>query len=188
MQTWVWIVIAVVVIALVVAAVVGVQQQRRRRLRDTFGPEYDRTVGQADNRRDAERELEGRFQRRQKLDIRALDEEQRDRYAAQWQNVQARFVDTPVDAVQEADTLVAAVMRDRGYPVADFEQRAADVSVDHPGLVDNYRGAHGIAQRCAAGSASTEDMRVAMVHYRALFQDLLGGGAEARDGERARAR
>jgi len=177
MQPWVWIIIALCVIAVVAAVAGAVQQRQRARLRDTFGPEYDRTVEARGDRREAEKELAGRYQRRQSLDIRDLPEDQRARYAEDWRGVQARFVDAPADAVREADTLVAAVMRERGYPVADFEQRAADVSVDHPGVVDNYRRAHDISQRSAAGRASTEDLRQAMVHYRALFDELLGSRA-----------
>jgi hypothetical protein len=183
MQPWVWIVIALLVIA-AGAAVVGMTQQRRQaRLRDTFGPEYQRTVEARGSRREAERELSGRFERRQKLDIRPLDEEQRERYAAEWRNVQARFVDVPNDAVGEADTLVSAVMRERGYPIADFDQRASDLSVDHGGVIENYRRAHDISRRSSLGQASTEDLRQAMVCYRSLFDELLGAGN--RDASRA---
>jgi len=174
MQSWIWIVIAVCAIAVVamVAMVVG-QQQRRARLRQTFGPEYERTLRERGNRREAERELAGRYERRRGLDIRPLSTEQRDTYAREWTEVQARFVDMPADAVRDADSLLSRVMRERGYPVGEFEQRAADVSVDHPGVVDNYRRAHGISQRSAAGEASTEDLRQAMVHYRSLFNEML---------------
>lgn len=183
MHTWVWIIVAIAVVVCVVAVLVAAQQQRRTRLRNTFGPEYDREVEARGNRGQAERELSGRLQRRKQLDIRPLSEEQRDRYSNQWNAVQARFVDAPHDAVQEADTLVTAVMRDRGYPMGDFDQRAADVSVDHAQAIDRYRAAHDISQRSAAGTASTEDLRQAMVHYRALFSELLDSGAGAGDRE-----
>lgn len=180
MQTWVWIVIAVVVVvAVVVAVVAATQQQRRGRLRDTFGPEYDREVNERGDRRQAERELSGRLERRRQYDIRPLSPEQRERYMVSWSNVQAHFVDAPHAAVQEADTLITALMRERGYPMADFDQRAADLSVEHGQVIDNYRTAHEISQRSAAGSASTEDLRQAMVHYRALFSDLLGADQRA---------
>jgi hypothetical protein len=185
MQPWIWIVIAVCVVAIgAVALMAARQQQQRRRLRDTFGPEYDRTVETRSNRRDAERELAGRYERRRELNIHVLTIEQRQGYAQEWQDVQARFVDTPADAVREADTLLSRVMRERGYPVADFEQRASDVSVDHPRVVDNYRTAHGISERSARGEASTEDLRQAIVHYRALFEDMLTDAGTATVGER----
>lgn len=174
MQAWIWVVIAAcVVIAIALVAVVARQQQQRAQLRQTFGPEYERTMRERGNRRDAERELAGRYERRRGLDIRPLSAEQRDVYAREWTEVQARFVDMPADAVRDADSLLSRVLRERGYPVGDFEQRSADVSVDHPGVVDNYRRAHAISKRSAAGQASTEDLRQAMVHYRSLFNELL---------------
>lgn len=185
MQTWVWIIVAVVVVVAVAAAVFAAmrQQQRSAQLRETFGPEYERVIEmRGGNRREAERELAGRYERRRGFDIRPLAMEQRQAYAQEWQGVQTRFVDAPGDAVREADILISRVMRERGYPVGDFEQRAADVSVDHPGVVDNYRRAHGISQRNDAGQASTEDLRQAMVHYRSLFEDML---AEPTGTERA---
>jgi hypothetical protein len=158
---------------------------RRRRtesLRTHFGPEYDRTVDEAGGSRDAESELERRRQRRAQLDIRPLPPGARSRYAEEWRSVQARFVDDPSGAVAQADVLVTQVMRERGYPMDDFDQRAADVSVDHPAVVGDYRSAHEISQRSDAGNAETEDLRQAMVHYRALFEDLLEEDAgEARE-------
>jgi len=187
MQAWVWIVIAVAVVAVIaLAAVVVGQQQRRAQLRQTFGPEYERTLRMRGDRGEAERELAGRFERRRGLDIRPLGAEQREVYAREWDEVQARFVDMPVDAMRDADSLLSRVMRERGYPVSDFEQRAADVSVDHPGVVDNYRRAQSISQRSAAGEASTEDLRQAMVHYRSLFNELLAE-TEPADAQQRRA-
>jgi FtsZ-interacting cell division protein ZipA len=178
------IVIIVLVIALV--AVVGWILYDRRRsqgLKSRFGPEYRRVVDEADDRRAAESELEARQRRIEKLDIRPLPEAERDRYAAEWKTVQAHFVDEPAAAISEADRLIGDVMEAQGYPVADFDQRAADVSVDHPGVVEHYRAAHAIATTEAEPDATTttEDLRQAMVHYRALFEDLLGmGKAEPR--------
>jgi glucose-6-phosphate dehydrogenase assembly protein OpcA len=172
MTTLVIVIVAIVIVAVVVGAM---QMQRRRsaRLQDRFGPEYERVVADTGNRRQGESELAIREERREQLDIRPLDADARDRYSAAWQEVQARFVDSPNDAVGEADRLVHQVMRDRGYPMDDFDQRAADVSVDHAGVVADYRAAHDISERNDVGEATTEDLRRAMVHYRALFEDLL---------------
>ena len=171
----VWIIVAIVVV-LILAAVFAVAQRRRRTqaLQGRFGPEYDRTIERADSRRKAEAELREREERRAQLDIRPLSAASRDRFASSWEMTQRRFVDDPTGAVSEAHRLVIAVMRERGYPMDDFDQRAADISVDHPELVENYRAAHGISQRSEAGQASTEELRQAALHYRSLFDELLG--------------
>jgi hypothetical protein len=175
MVSWLWLVIAVVVTAIIVAGVMLFMHRRRSvRLRRRFGREYDRAVETRGDRREAEYELESRERRVRSLEIRSLQRDEQERFAGHWRAVQARFVDDPGGAVAEADVLVADLMRTRGYPVGDFEQRAADVSVDHPQVVDNYRAAHGIALRHGRGEANTEDLRKAMVHFRALFEDLLG--------------
>ncbi|MEU5865899.1 MULTISPECIES: hypothetical protein [unclassified Nonomuraea] len=174
MTTLIW--VAVVVVAVVALAAVGfvvLQQQRRSRLRERFGPEYERTVAESDNRRDAERELIAREQRHSELDIRPLPEETRDTYANRWTEVQERFVDAPGFAVTEADQLVTSVMAERGYPTDDFEQRLSDLSVGHAATLDHYRTAHEISGRAVRKEASTEELRQAMVHYRALFEELL---------------
>jgi hypothetical protein len=158
---------------LVVTAIVAWTAARKRRtegLQEQFGPEYDRTISQTDTRREAEAELEARRARREELDIRPLTPAARDRYASTWTTVQSRFVDEPTTSLREADRLVADLMRERGYPMDDFEQRAADVSVDHPQVVAHYRVAHEISGR---SESSTEDMRQGMIHYRALFEELL---------------
>ena len=174
MQTWVWIVIAVVAVIVVLAVVWNAMRAKRSRaLKDTFGREYDRTVEQAGGKREAELELRERQKRRDELDIRPLSPEARDRYARRWQSTQTRFVDDPKEAVDEADALVQQVMRERGYPTKDFERRVADISVDHPELVEKYRTAHGIAQASDRNEASTEDLRHSVRHYRALFAELL---------------
>lgn len=179
MPSWVWVLIAVVAVA-VVAVVVWQAVARRRtgRLQQRFGPEYDRTVGAAESKGDAEAELQAREERHKELDIRPLSPEARDRYAEDWQSVQAQFVDDPAAAVARADDLIQSAMSDRGYPVEDFEQRAADVSVDHPRVVDNYREGHRLARSSADGSGSTEDLRQAMRHYRVLFDDLVEPGGD----------
>ncbi|HEX2031864.1 MAG TPA: hypothetical protein VHL78_10755 [Actinomycetota bacterium] len=169
------IIVVVVVIAAAIAVWLGMRQRRRVALRQTFGPEYDRTVEDRGDARAAERELIDRRERRERLDIRPLAPDARQRYAEAWRLVQERFVDRPAESVQDADRLVQQVMADRGYPIEDFEQRAADISVDHPELVENYRSAHAVAAR-GDGGASTEDLRRAMVHYRSLFNELLGAG------------
>jgi hypothetical protein len=172
MDTWVWIVIAAAAVVVVLLAVWWVASRKRRtdHLREGFGPEYDRTLEEAGSRREAESELSDREKRREELDIRPLAPGTRDRFADRWSTVQERFVDDPSAALQEAHELVVEVMGERGYPTDDFEQRAADVSVDHPHVVENYRSAHAITER---SDADTEDQRQAMVHYRALFDELL---------------
>ena len=162
-----------VALAVIVIAFVLMQKRRSEELRGKFGPEYERLVRERGDARHAERELDSRVERVKQLHIKALTTEHRARFAEAWRSDQARFVDDPKGAVVEADHLVADLMQVRGYPVGDFEQRAADVSVDHPHVVQNYRTAHDIAVREQRGGASTEDLRKAMVHYRALFEDLL---------------
>jgi hypothetical protein len=154
-------------------------------LHERFGPEYDRTVGTAESKREAEAELKAREERRQQLEVRPLSQAARGRYVETWRVVQAQFVDDPRAAVASADTLIQSVMAERGYPVEDFEQRAADVSVDHPRVVENYREGHRLAQASANGGDSTEDLRQAMRHYRALFDDLVEPDAEPASRERS---
>jgi hypothetical protein len=176
----VWVLVAILVIALAAAAVLLVRQRRSQQLREGFGPEYERTIAETGDRRSAESELAERRERRAKLEIRELDPDARDRYAERWRAAQRTFVDQPAAAVAEADRLVAEVMHERGYPVEeDFERRAADVSVDHPVVVENYRAAHSISTRAVRDEASTEDLRQALVHFRALFAELLGGDEKA---------
>ena len=186
MDTWVWIVIGVIVAIVVLGVVFSALRTRRSRsLQDQFGREYDRTVDKAGGRREAERELAERQKRHDELELKPLSQDARDSYLQQWQVTQGRFVDDPTGAVSEADDLVQRVMRDRGYPVDDFEQRAADISVEHPELVEKYRTANGIARASERGEASTEDLRHSVRHYRALFVELLevddGGDASTRD-------
>ena len=179
MPSWVWVVIALA--AVVVLAIVVWQALARRRtgqLQEQFGPEYDRTVGTAESKREAEAELQAREQRRRELEIRPLPSAARYRYLEAWQGVQSQFVDDPSAAVARADELIQSVMSERGYPVEDFEQRAADVSVDHPQVVENYREGHRLAQSTANGSGSTEDLRQAMRRYRALFDELVEPAAD----------
>jgi hypothetical protein len=174
MPGWVWVVIALVVVAVIgIALWQGLAQRRTKRLRGRFGPEYERVAAEADSRREAEAELSAREQRRQELEIRPLSASARTRYLERWQSVQAEFVDDPDAAVADADSLIQRVMEERGYPVEDFDQRAADVSVDHPGVVENYREGHRLANESASGEIGTEDLRRAMRHYRALFEELL---------------
>jgi len=164
-------------ILLVVGGFLGVafaRRQRTRRLRERFGPEYERAVSELGDQERAEEELESRLERVESLDIKPLSREQQERFVREWREVQARFVDKPVQAVQEADRLVKEVMAARGYPVSDFEQRVADISVDHPDLVTHYRGVHEIAATSEREEVDTEDLRQAMVHCRAVFEELLG--------------
>jgi hypothetical protein len=172
---WGWIVVAVLAVLLLGAlAWIAYARNRSARLKRTFGPEYDRTVRSEDSRTRAESELAERARRRKQLEIRDLPPEVRQRYLVAWRGTQAKFVDEPGEAVDEADGLVTNVMRDRGYPMEDFEQRAADVSVDHPVVVENYRTAHAIWTANREGRADTEQLRQAFVHYRSLFEDLRG--------------
>ncbi len=169
--------IAIVIIAIAVIVVVGWLYARRRRserLRARFGPEYERTVRDTGSATRAEAALEARARKVEKLNIRPLTPEESARFSDAWRRVQARFVDEPKAAVADASRLVTEVMSARGYPMADFDQRAADLSVDHAAVVDNYRAARDIGVRYERGEAGTEDLRQAMVHYRTLFQDLLG--------------
>ena len=178
MDAWVWIVIAIVVIAVIAAIWLAARRRRTTMLREQFGPEYDRTVGLTDDRREAEGALAARRERRARLDIRPLSPSARDRYADAWRDVQAGFVDEPAASLVEADRLVLVVMRERGYPMDDFDQRVADISVDHPDVVEHYRVAHTISLDAADDRVTTEDMRQGIVHYRALFEDLLGEDGE----------
>jgi hypothetical protein len=179
--TWGWILIAAAAVLLVVAIVVMAMRKRKRteQLQSQFGPEYDRTLESADSRRKAESELAARQERREQLDIRPLSSAARERYMTQWTTVQAQFVDNPSAAVASADTLIQSVMGDRGYPVDDFDSRAADVSVDHPHVAENYREGHRLAEQSAKGNGSTEDLRHAMRHYRALFDELVEPDSDA---------
>jgi len=171
-------IVAIVIIGLLAIGVVALWMSSRKKktehLQERFGPEYDHAMSSAGKRSEAEKELAERERRVEKLQIRELDSGDRQSFTAEWQVVQAGFVDSPVQAIKDADSLVQKVMDRRGYPVNDFEQMAADISVQHGGVVRNYRAAHAIAKSSEDGMASTEDLRQAMIHYRALFADLLG--------------
>jgi hypothetical protein len=167
----------VVVVILIIAALAWLYVRKRRTttadLRQRFGPEYERAVRQHGSERKAEAKLEDREKRVEKLNIRDLDPMEHERFLQRWESVQSRFVDSPKGAVAEADDLVSSLMKTRGYPVSDFDQRAADISVDHPRVVENYRSAHEIALRVGTSGATTEDLRTAMIHYRSLFEELV---------------
>jgi hypothetical protein len=171
MAWWVWTVIAVAAVVALFAIWIAMRGRRSQMLRSRFGDEYQRTVDETGSR---ERE-----QRRSELEIRPLTSAARERYAEQWRVTQEQFVDAPDAAVRQADTLVTAVMRERGYPVDDFGRRADDVSVDHPHVVADYREAQLIAGKSTAGTATTEELREAMVRFRSLFDELLGDTAVA---------
>jgi hypothetical protein len=175
--------VVVLVAAVVVAVGVYVSRQRHERLKARFGPEYERTVREAGNLRRAESILERRENRVKKYHIRPLSASEADDFGRRWHTVQERFVDDPSGAVIEADTVVTELMTTRGYPMGDFDRRADDLSVDHSLVVQNYRQAHGIAERHARSAVSTEELRQAVVAYRALFEDLL----DVREPERRRA-
>jgi hypothetical protein len=168
------IIIAVVVVLVAVAAIIYERRRRSERLKQAFGSEYDRVVRQQGDPERAETVLVEREKRVSHLKLRALPATERDRYAQQWAFVQKQFVDDPRGAVNEADRLVTDVMNARGYPMSEFDQRANDISVHYPNTVGNYRAAHDIVLRHSKGQASTEDLRKAMVHFRSLFDELLG--------------
>jgi hypothetical protein len=170
------IVLAAVVILIISGAAWLYMRKRRSTtadLRKKFGPEYDRAVQVHGAGRKAESKLEDREKRVDKLNLRDLDSTEHERFSKRWESVQSRFVDSPKGAVAEADDLVSSVMKARGYPVSDFDQRAADISVDHPRVVENYRSAHAIALRVGKDQATTEELRNAMIHYRSLFEELV---------------
>jgi hypothetical protein len=173
MDTATVIILAVVVVVVVGAVAWMMMQRRSEDLRKRFGPEYDRVISERGDARRAESELAARQKRVDRFDIRPLESAERDQFIDAWRATQARFVDAPAEAIKDADRLVSEVMQARGYPVGDFDQRAADVSVDHPIVVENYRAARAIAIANQRGDVSTEDLRQAIVHYRALFEDLL---------------
>ena len=174
-QKQIGLVVVVVIVAVAIVAIAFLTSRKRRsmKLRERFGPEYDRVLRQEGDARKAEGVLEFREKRREKFKIHPLSSTDKSSFTTRWNEVQARFVDDPKGATTVADSLVTDVMQTRGYPIVEFEQRAADISVDHPIVVENYRAAHQIAMRHSAGKASTEDLRQAMVHYRVLFQELL---------------
>jgi hypothetical protein len=168
--------LAVVIVAVIILIAVVYARNRRAataRIRQRFGPEYERAVREHGSERRAEAQLVNREKRVGKLSIRELAPIERDRFTNQWNSLQLRFVDSPKGAVAEADDLIVLLMQTRGYPMGDFDQRAADISVDHPIVVNNYRSAHSIAVRLRNGDASTEDLRKAMIHYRALFDEMV---------------
>ncbi len=184
MDAWMWIVLAVVAVAVLAVGWQAMRSRSSKQLQEGFGPEYEHVVEETGDKRDAERELKERRDRREELEIRSLSADARSRYTAEWRAVQARFVDEPEAAVHDADRLVQEVMADRGYPVDDdFERRAADVSVDYPDVVENFREGHRLVQEQGDSDGDTESLRQAMVHFRSLFDELL---EEKRTHEEAR--
>ena len=173
MSTTALVIIVLVAMAVAVGIFLYLRRRRSELLRKDFGPEYNRTLDELGDQPKAEAELAARKERVHKLEIRGLTAEERSRFADSWKRTQSLFVDEPSRAVGDADGLVKEVMQARGYPVGDFERRAADVSVDHPKVVTNYRAAHDIAARNKSGKATTEDLRQAMMYYRSLFEELL---------------
>jgi hypothetical protein len=168
------VVTVVVVLAVVVLAAMGWMMARRRALRQRFGPEYDRAVESEESRSAAERELRARERRHAELELRPLSGEARQRYTSGWEQIQERFVDSPNEAVSAADELVSKLIAERGYPTGEYEEQVAYLSVEHARTLEQYREAHEINLRNQRGEATTEEMRRAIVHYRALFADLLG--------------
>jgi hypothetical protein len=173
MDVWVWVLIAVAVVVVAIVIWLSVRQARSRELQQDFGSEYDRTMARTGGRGLAESDLRERRDRVEALNIRPLSQSDHDRFSSEWTKVQAAFVDAPSEAVSDADGLIQRVMTTRGYPMEDFDQRAADISVDHPDVVETYRSAHSIAVKERGVDADTESLRKAMTYYRALFDELL---------------
>ena len=178
------VIIALVVIAILVVAAVAIfmtmKKKHSEELRGRFGPEYDRAVQDKGQRSEAEKELDRRAERVEKLRLKDLTPDDRRRFSDEWREIQARFVDEPAGTLGDADRLIQRVMDKRGYPMSDFEQQAADISVEHPQVVSNYRQAHSIAVAHEREGVSTEDLRQAMIHYRSLFSELVGEVATRR--------
>lgn len=176
---WIWIAAAAVAVLLIIGLIAGaIRRSRSAALRDHFGHEYQRTVETAGSRSRAEDELVARAEEAKSFDIRPLSASERDRYRDEWRRIEARFVERPTTAVVEADELIADVMRTRGYPIADFEKHAALLSVKHPRVVEHYRAGHEVIDRHGRGAASTEELRQAVLHYRALFEELVNDGGD----------
>jgi hypothetical protein len=176
-----YIIVAVVLVLVIVGLILGpifARRKRSERFQDEFGAEYDRTVQAQGNEKKAQAELDARRKHVETLNIRPLSLSERERYLADWTAVQSKFVDEPGQAVGDADRLIMEVMQLRAYPVSDFEQRAADISVNYPDLVSNYRAAREIALKNEQQKADTEELRQAMIHYRSLFEELLETDAE----------
>ena len=185
MDSWVWIVIvAAVVIVIALVAWAFANKRRTDELRGRFGPEYDRALRSDGGRREGESDLRERVERHDALNIQPLDQNTAERYRQEWRDVQARFVDAPEDSLRRADGLITEVMQRRGYPMSDFEQRSADLSVEHGETVQDYRAAHAVATK--GDVATTEDLREAMVHYRSLFDEMVGAGTAPSDGAMSR--
>jgi hypothetical protein len=178
MGTVITIIVIVAVVIVAAAAFYAYQRRRSGQLQERFGPEYDRTLEESGDRRAAERDLREREHRRSKLEVKPLSAESTAQYRAEWDQLQGGFVDAPGDSVAKADRLVLRMMRESGYPVDDFEQRADDISVDHPEVAQNYRQAHRIAVEQSRGEADTEDLRQAVTAYRRLVSVLLDRGDE----------
>ena len=174
---WIWIALAAVAVLVVIGLIAsGVRRSRTARLREQYGSEYDHAVKHARNRTAAEEALLARANEVEQFNIRPLNASERDRYRSDWQKIETQFVDRPTMAVVGADELVAGVMRARGYPIADFEKHAEYLSVKHPRVVEHYRAGHAVIDAHGRGTASTEELRQAMLHYRVLFEDLVGFG------------
>ena len=174
MSAWLTIVLIIIVLVIVAAIVLAVRAGRRKKLQKTFGPEYDRVVADADSRTEAERELRDREKRHAELELKPLSAESKAKYSVAWEEVQIQFVDAPETAVATADELTTRLIAERGYPTGDYDDQLATLSVEHARTLEHYRDAHAISERSRNGQADTEDLRQALVHYRALFADLLG--------------
>jgi hypothetical protein len=179
MDTWLWIVVLAVVVVAAIVIALALRSRQRTRLKDRFGPEYERTVEAMDSRRQAEIDLRNREQHHALLNLQPLAPAVRDRYQTRWDEMQAHFVDRPQVAVADADSMITQVMRDLGYPVDDFESNAWLISVEHANVVAKYREGHDIYTKTVEGTATTEDLRQAVLAYRALFEELMRNSVNA---------
>lgn len=180
---WVWIAILVIAALVIIGLIAaGVRRTRTARLREHFGPEYDKVVQRAGKRTVAEQELVTRTEEAKQFEIRPLSAGERDNFLREWNTIEGRFVDRPMTAVVQADELITTIMRTRGYPIADFEKYANLLSVEYPRIVEHYRAGHKAIESRAPGTTSTEELRQAMLHYRTLFDELVG--TRGRDVER----
>ena len=179
MDPWIWVIIAVVVIAIIALVVVLLMRRRSRRLKKQFGPEYDRTVERLDSKDAAHEELERRAERHESYHLRSLDDAERDRYVQRWRQLQRQFVKEPANGLLEADKLLTDLLEDVGYPTGSFDQQAADLSVEHADVTDDYRSGRAVVRDVHHGHAGTEEIRQALLHYRAVFERVAGADVTA---------
>ena len=182
MEPWMWIVIAIVVVVIIVLVLV-LTRRKSRRLKKQFGPEYDRTVERLDSKDAAHEELQQRAERHESYQLRNLDENERTVYVQRWRQLQRQFVKEPANGLLEADTLLTSLLRDVGYPTENFDQQAADLSVEHSDVTADYRNGRAVVRDVQQGRAGTEEIRQALLHYRKVFERVAGADVTAASDE-----